>query len=279
MKNLQILIAAKQNRLGLKLAEKLGAKLGSFAEVSFDPTTAMKLSRLGKHGKKIRKFLGDFIITVGGDGTFLRTAYEAVVPILPVRIEGHGFLCTMDFKDLMRNLDKLEGREYFVTERLRLRCTKVSRGIFDRILSKPYPHSLNEIVFTRKRPSKVLHIEFIIDGIAFDFLGDGLMIASPYGSTAYNASAGGSILDPSLEAINIVPLYPFYSKVKPITVPADKKIEVKIASGDCTVIIDGHGGEYLKGDSDFIIEKGEPMKIINLQEGKFYERLKSELMK
>ncbi|MEM7819855.1 MAG: NAD(+)/NADH kinase [Candidatus Aenigmatarchaeota archaeon] len=277
----KILIVAKQNKIGLKLARKLEKVLKNYSEnIHFDRSTAIKFRTMGM---SIKKFDGDFIITLGGDGTFLWTAHKANVPILPVRIEGSGFLCTVNFKELMKNLPKLFKKEYTLIEKMRLKCSKIKRGkiakYLQKILRSEYPFALNEIAFARKRPSKILVIEFTIDDTVFRCIGDGVMFSTPSGSTAYSASAGGPIIDPKLNVISIIPLYPFYSKLKPIVVPADKKIEVKIIGGDCALIIDGHGGEYVKSGSEFIIERGKPVKVINLTKQNFYEKLNNELFK
>lgn len=282
-KKLRVLIVAKQNKLGLKMAKKLERKLSEYTdEIHFDVSTTKSLSRAGKKGIKVSKFHGDLIITIGGDGTLLWTAHQTNIPILPVRIEGHGFLCTAEFNELIKNLDRIKKKNYIITERLRIKCTKAAKGkiekYFDKFLHREYPYSMNEIVFTRRRPSKILEIEFKIDDTIYNMRGDGILFSTPLGSSAYSASAGGSLIDPSLDVIAIVPLYAFHSKIRPMVVSANKKIEVRIKGGDTALIIDGHGGEYLKSGSDFIIEKGEPMKVISFSDYNFYKRFKNEFM-
>jgi len=278
--NLNVLIVAKQNKLGIKMAKKLEKMLSEYSDdIHFDHATALKLR---KRGISIRKFTGDFIITVGGDGTLLWTASKADVPILPVKIEGHGFLCTATFKDVMDNFDKIVRKDFKITERMRLQCSKIKKGkiekYIDKFLRSEYPPALNEITFGRKRPSKILDVEFKIEDVVFDCVGDGLILSTQAGSTAYSSSAGGPIVDPRMNTITIIPLYPFFSKLKPIIVPAEKKIEVEIKGGDCALIIDGHGGEYVKAGMRFMIERGKPIKIINIAEQNFYEKLKKDLM-
>lgn len=275
-KQLEILIVAKQNKAGIKMAKKLEKELLKYTDkIYFDRSTGL---RLGKHGTSIKSFDGNFIITVGGDGTFLWTAHQSHVPILPVRIEGHGFLCTCDFKDLLDNISRLIKGDYTIQERLRLQCSREKQSIFDKFLNRTYPYSINEIVFGRKRPSKILELEYKIDDTVFYMKGDGIMFVTPSGSTAYNSSAGGSIIDPSLEVIAIVPLYPFFSKLKPKIIPATKKVEVIIKNGDCALIVDGHTGEYVKGGTRFTIERGEPVKVIYLTPSNFYGRLKEQFI-
>lgn len=281
-KAMNILIVAKQNKLGLSRAKKLGKALREYVDVKFDPSTARRVRRLRKTGTSITKFDGDLIITIGGDGTLLMTSHHSKVPILPIRIEGYGFLCTADFKDVMKNLDKIVNKEYKINKVMRLKCSKVSKGKIERyiekILRKTYPPSLNEIAFARKRPSKILEIEFKIDDTIFNFVGDGIIFSTPSGSTAYSSSAGGSLIDPGLDVINIVPLYPFFSKIKPIIVPGDKKIDVKINKGECALIIDGHEGDYVKAGSEFIVEKGEPLKKVSMVDQSFYAKFKNKFL-
>ncbi len=282
-KKLCVMIVAKQNKLGIKLAKRLERKLREYtSDIHFDVSTAKKAFEFKGKGTKIGKFRGDLIITIGGDGTLLWTAHQTSVPILPVRIEGHGFLCTTEFNELIKNMERIKKKNYVITERLRLSCSKLRKGkiekYFNKFLHKEYPHSMNEIVFARKRPSKILEVEFRIDDTVFSVKGDGILFSTPSGSTAYGASAGGSLIDPLLDAITIVPLYPFHSRIKPMVVPASKKIEVKVKGSDCALIIDGHGGEYLKAGSEFVIEKGEPMKVISFSEYNFYKRFKSEFL-
>ncbi len=283
---MEILIVAKQNQLGLKLAKKLERELNKkfrskIADCSlfFDPSTA---KRLKKRGISIKKFTGDMLITVGGDGTMLWSSHQTNVPILPVKIEGHGFLCTTDFEGLMKSIDKLITKDYKVTERIRIKCNKIKydriERYFSKIFPRTYPLSLNEIVFARKRPSKILKVEFVVDDVAFRFSGDGLMFSTPSGSTAYNLSAGGSIIDPMLDAIIITPLYPFFSNIKPMVIPASKQIILKVTEGDCSIIVDGHGGEYVKADNEFLIERGDPLKVINIEEQNFYKKFRNQFL-
>ncbi|MFH0832948.1 MAG: NAD(+)/NADH kinase [Candidatus Aenigmatarchaeota archaeon] len=280
---LDVLVVAKQNKIGLKMAKRLEKILeDEIGEIRFDPSTAGKLKKFGRKGTAIDKFDGDLIITLGGDGTLLFTATHAKVPILPVRIEGYGFLCTAEFRDIVKNIDRIKKKDYTIIKRMRLKCTKIRKGkiekYIERILHSSYPLSINEIVFARKRPSKILEIEFKIDNTSFSVSGDGLMIYTPSGSTAYSASSGGSLIDQQLDVIGIVPLYPFFSKLKPMIIPVDKKVEVKVKGGDCALIIDGHGGEYVRNGAEFLIEKGEPVRIITLSEFSFYEKFKEKFL-
>ena len=278
LSKMKILIAAKQNPAGIRAAKKAEKELSKFAEVHFDRSTALRLHKWKTRGMSIKRFDGDMIVTLGGDGTFLWTAYQARVPILPVRIEGHGFLCTTDMKELLKNTETIKAKKYRLMERMRLRVQKVKPGLMSRIFhGTSFPLSVNEVAFARKRPSKILNVEFAIDGTKFEFVGDGVLFATPSGSTGYSASAGGSLLDPSLEAIGVIPLYPFHSPIKPMAIPAHKKIEVKVKS-NCSLIIDGHTGEYISEGEQFVIEKGDPVQVVTFSDINFYERYKNAFL-
>jgi len=277
---MDILVVAKQNQAGLLAARKFEKlfRLEKDVKLLFDQSTARKLRRFRDLGTSVKGFVGDLIITLGGDGTFLWTAYQAKVPLLPVKIEGFGFLCTTDFKALLKNMNKVLNYDFIINERLRLRCTRIRKRLIDRVFHTDFPLCLNEIAFARKRPSKILKTRFTIDKVDFDFSGDGILFSTPSGSTAYATSAGGSLIDPSLDVIHIVPLYPFHSKIKPMTLPANKKIEVKINEGECALIIDGHTGDYLNPGTEFTIEKGDPLKVVSLEPYNFYDKFKKTYM-
>ena len=275
-----VLLVAKQNPIGIKSAKKVEKLLkGRVKDIHFDNSTAL---RLRTRGHSIRKFNGDLIITLGGDGTFLWTAHKTDLPILPVKLEGQGFLCTCNLKQFVENIDRVLKKDYIIVERMRLNCTKVAHGKIEKYIGKikkqEYPLALNEITFGRKRPSKTLNVEFTIDGVTFDMIGDGVMFSTPSGSTAYHASAGGPMIDPSMEMISIVPMYPFFSKIKPMIVPKDKVIEISIKGGDCALVIDGHGGDYIKKNSSFIISASKPAKIVHIVGHNFYEKVKKNLI-
>lgn len=278
-KKKEILIVAKQNKMGLRLARRAERLLKDKADIQLDRSTAI---RLRKRGHSIRKFSGDLIITIGGDGTFLWTAHKTDVPILPIKIEGYGFLCTTTFKEFEKNIPLLLKGKYDIIERIRLACYKIPTGKLEKYIGKirhkDYPLSINEIAFARRRPSKILRVSFKIDNAIFDVVGDGVMFSTPSGSTAYSTSAGGPMVDPKLNIISVVPLYPFFSKAKPMVIPDDKKIEVDVKGGDCALVIDGHGGDYIKSGARFIIEKAKPSKVIVFEEKNFYEKVRRDLL-
>jgi NAD+ kinase len=258
---MNLLIVSKQNQLCFEASKKLEAVMKKEGHgIKFDSTTAKKMR---KPGEKIEKFHGDMVITLGGDGTFIYASEKTKLPILPVRVEGFGYLSTIDFDELLKHPFLLKDGK--VIERARLKIT--GSGI-------KAPLAVNEIIFVRKIPSKIISICLEIDGAEFKWRGDGVIISTPSGSTAYGLSAGGSVIDPKLNAVEIVPILPFNSCMKPMTIPDSKKIKLNADSG--FILIDGTW-EKLVHDKKFVIESGEPVRVISFGEN-FYRKFHEKFM-
>lgn len=258
---MKLLIVSKQNQICLDASKKLESALKKEGHsVFFDKTSSKKL---GKKGEYIEKFKGDMVITMGGDGTFIYASEKTALPILPVRVEGFGYLSTIDFDDILNHPFIIgDGK---TVERARLKIS--GSGI-------KAPLAINEIIFVRKIPSKIISIFLEIDGVEFGWRGDGVIISTPSGSTAYSLSAGGSVIDPKLKALEIVPILPFNSTMKPMVIPDDRKIKLTADSG--FILIDGTW-EKLVNKKKFVIEKGEPVKVVSFGEN-FYRKFRQKFM-
>lgn len=248
---MKILIVSKQNTKCLKATKSLYYALKKDNYVIVDNTTGKKLKM---PFQKIEDFLGNLVITLGGDGTFIYAAHKAKVPILPVRIEGFGYLTTIDFKNLLKNPDILKKGKIIKRSRI------LVSGKDD------FPLSVNEIVFVKDIPSKIIKIKFEIDGVEFEYKGDGIIFSTPAGSTAYALSAGGAVFGESINAIEIVPILPFNSKLKPLLIPSNKKIIVHAES--CMMIIDGLKERRIISEK-ILLEKGDPIRIMDFGENFF----------
>ncbi|MCD6093051.1 MAG: NAD(+)/NADH kinase [Candidatus Aenigmarchaeota archaeon] len=243
---MKILIASKQNKKCLNYADGLSKKLRKH-EIVFDIQTGKALS---KTSEEIERFDGDIAITIGGDGTFLRVAHQTHVPILPIRAEGVGYLCSTSFDEFVKkNIKKFD--DYEITK---VSTLSIKNGI-------KAPRAINEIFIANDR--KITDIRFTIDETEFGFIGDGIIFSTPLGSTGHAMSLGGPFIGWDADVICIVPVAPFNSKIRPMIVPSDKKIAVKVSSG--VVIVDGFWKKPFAG-RNFVIEKGEPVKIITLED-------------
>ncbi|MSR78285.1 MAG: NAD(+)/NADH kinase [Candidatus Omnitrophica bacterium] len=196
------------------------------------------------------------IICLGGDGTLLSVASqmrENSVPILGVNLGELGFLTEVKQEEVFEELEAyLEGR-YQIEERLMLSChAKSSR----KSAKEAHYVSLNDMVISREGLSRLVYIEVRVNGEKLtSFSGDGVILATPTGSTAYSLSAGGSVVHPKLEAMIITPICPHASALRSIVVSADEKISVKIQTkGESRkALLTADGQENLEIDDSYTV--------------------------
>lgn len=239
------------------IANRLVEHIGSRAEVSI--------------GHEIDED-ADLVICVGGDGTILRAlhAMSKPKPILGVNIGLIGFLADISPDDAPDVIDViLNGFETEVRSRL---ATQVN--------DDPLPPAMNEAVVLTSRPAHILHFRILVDGVELDtFRADGVVFATPTGSTAYAMSAGGPIVDPRVDAIIIVPLAPFKLSARPVVVPADSDIQLELIQMDRegTLVIDGQFNRNINREDIIRIAKSDTPALFVKTEDKFLSKLRNKL--
>ena len=183
-----------------------------------------------------------FIVIIGGDGSILRVAsglsQQNPPPILGVNVGSIGFLDESNGRMIFRDLSKVINGEYTLEV-----CSKITAYIVKNAGEIKLSNALNEVLVVSSKSSKVLQISIRIDGIFLNrsYL-DGIIVSTPTGSTAYNLSAGGAIIYPNMESMQITPLNSFAgSGLKPIIVPTDAEIEIQLLRPrlDAKIVIDG----------------------------------------
>ena len=217
----------------------------------------------------------DVIIVVGGDGTVIRVLHELrerIIPLMTVRMGKRGVLLDVSPIEIEERLkDLLEGR-YVLREYER---------IFSEINKVPYPPAINEIVLVASSEyyrSKVIRFSVHKDHYPIYYLeGDGVIIATPIGSSAYSLAAGGPLLDRSVKAMVITPLAPIYTWARSVVVPIDSTISIHLKEGSLPgeIVIDGYERALIKpGDTIIVRRYPQPAKIIRFHED---ERLYEEI--
>jgi len=195
----------------------------------------------------------DLIVVLGGDGTLIHAAGLCAgreVPILGVNLGKLGFLTEIPRDHVLPMLEKALAGELAVSRRLMLHA-EVHRGT-NVVLESSV---LNDVVVSKNALSRLARLEVRIDTReAAVYEADGLIVASPTGSTAYSLSAGGPIVYPTLEAILLTPICPHALTQRPVVLPADLPVRVRLASpGEMFVTLDGAKGCPLdQGDEVFI---------------------------
>ena len=241
-------------------------------EIVFDPRSATELGML-ERSTPVDKMHVDMVITVGGDGTILRALQllSKPTPILGINVGEVGFLAEIAPENAEAFVcEVLEGFE--VDQRARLAVS---------VNGEKLPPATNEAAIVTSRPAKILHFQIIIDENELETTrADGLILATPTGSTAYAMSAGGPIVDPSVDAFMIVPLAPFKLSARPWVVPANSEIVVKLLrpKKEATIVIDGQYNRVIKkGDVIKFTKAKEPALFVKTREG-FYAKVRGKLV-
>jgi NAD+ kinase len=200
----------------------------------------------------------EMIIVLGGDGTLLSVARlvgEHDVPILGVNLGGLGFLTEITLEELYRVLEKVVQGDFITDERVVLHASVIRRG--ERMAEFVV---LNDAVINKGGLARIIDLETTINGeYLITFKSDGLILSTPTGSTAYNLSAGGPIVYPSLHCIIITPICPHTLTNRPIMIPDDVEIRatLKTKQQEVTLTLDGQQGFTLEFEDVVEVKKAE----------------------
>jgi NAD+ kinase len=219
------------------------------------------------------------IIVVGGDGTFLSVARcieKSSIPVIGINFGGLGFLTSISADSCFVKLQKILAGDFQIEERMRLRVTITREG------REIFTHRvLNDAVINKGALARIVDLRTTIDGkFLTHYRGDGLIISTPTGSTAYNISAGGPIIFPTAHAVIITPICPFTLTNRPIILPGHVTIQVDIAepSTDITLTCDGQVGSLIQeSDRITITAAATPLRIIRAPDVDHFEILRSKL--
>ena len=268
------LVARYDQKAALKLAEKLAGYLAKKGlKVYVEDSLTEKVAPDYKF-VPLSEMKTDFIITIGGDGTILRTAItipKPEPPILAVNMGVRGFLTEVEPENAIESIDRILSGDYKIEK-----CTKlcVTAG------EETMPDALNDIVISAGEPSKILYAEIRKgDKPILKCQADGLIVATPTGSTGYNLSAGGPVLDSEVNAFVITPicsLTVFHSLV----LPADCTITLNaLRPNNMFVMIDGNYRKLITEDEPSVnISKSKNVTSFIRFETGFYDRLRNRLL-
>jgi NAD+ kinase len=221
----------------------------------------------------------DAVISVGGDGTFLSVAHLCRFtqkPVIGINLGGLGFLTDIGPENLEQSLRKIREGKYSIISRMVLEAC-VKRG--DSALCSF--NALNDIFINRINIPKLASISawYGSDFIA-DFRADGIIIATPSGSTAYSLSCGGPIVDPDVKALLLTPICPHSLNERPLVLPADKSVRLRINEKNPDLLLSADGLDSLKlqsGDEVTVSCGGASTNLIQLAEQSYFSLLRSKL--
>jgi len=214
----------------------------------------------------------DLVICLGGDGTVLycaRYLQDLGIPILAINLGTFGYITEISVDEWEESIDHyLKGRNS-ISRRLMVRVAVMREG--ERVFSG---HGLNEMVVTSSGISKVINLSLAIGQThAGFFRSDGLIIATPTGSTGYSLAAGGPILDVDLSALIVTPVCPFTLSHRPLVISGESKVSIRILKGQRTGImlsIDGQQTFSLQEEDVIIVEKSRSKALLVTSERRNY---------
>jgi NAD+ kinase len=219
----------------------------------------------------------DFALSLGGDGTFLTTASlvgHLDIPILGINCGHLGYLAEVQTESLENVLEQLVNNNYTIEQR---RMLEVSCQYEGKIVS---PYALNEVAILKSGLSSMITVDVRLNGEPLhNYKSDGLLIATPTGSTAYNLSAGGPLLDPHVNAIILTPVATHSLNIRPLVVLDDSQIDVKISSrdGNFMLSVDGRS-QVLNQDIQLHVERSQrTIKLVRINGQTFMQSLKDKL--
>ena len=218
----------------------------------------------------------DALVSLGGDGTLISTARRSFtydIPIIGVYAGSLGFLADIKLSGLDEFVKGMKEGNYRVDERAILEANLVQNS------KNVTRYALNDVVITRPSVSNMIHVETLVDSKAFNtYYGDGVIVSTPTGSTAYNLSAGGPMLFPLTNVFALTPICPHSLTQKPVVLPGEFSIEMKTPREKALIIIDGQDKHELElGESVHIKLAEKRVKLIHKEEFNYFDVLKEKL--
>ena len=249
-------------------AEKLEALLGLVGDAELEEATAQLL---GREGTPLPELQGELLLVLGGDGTLLYALSQLDLPVFGINIGQVGFLTESEFGDTLEaDLERLKAGDFEVEklQRLEVRLNGLSVG-----------QALNEAVIHTARVAKIQKFRISLDGqVADEFRADGVIVATPTGSTSYAMSSGSPILHPTVGAHVLVPIAPYRIGSRPLVIPDSMELDIRLLNPQQSVVVLDGREELAVGPDDIItIVKSEtPARFARFGDS-FFERVQRKL--
>ena len=235
--------------------------------LSLDPAESVPAARIADNAT--------VVVSFGGDGTLLRTARTVgnrPIPILGVNLgPGLGYLTEMSLDEFIGSMDQLLAEKYRVEERMMLQAEMNGNPT-------PIVTALNDITVGHSQISRTTQLQVMIDGMPVTtYRCDGLIVATPTGSTAYSLSAGGPILEPTLHVIIVTPISPHTLTMRPVVISAKRTLEIRAAE-NATLAADGENLKSLKNGDVIRVSRAPYSTLLASVTGHdFYHVLRAKL--
>ncbi|MDP7565004.1 MAG: NAD(+)/NADH kinase [Candidatus Marinimicrobia bacterium] len=221
----------------------------------------------------------DFLLTLGGDGTMLSAARAVAhrkTPILGIHLGQLGFMAEVTVDEMFDRLKMVVSGQYSLQRRMVLKA-EIINGNGPTVF-----YALNDFVIDRGRSQRIITMRLLSnDHFVSDYKADGLIIATPTGSTAYSLSVGGPIVMPKLKAIVVSPISPHTLSLRPIVLPDDRSLELSFPDEEVEKIafaVDGQVSEYLKPKDKIYIQRAPfEIRMIDFEDSNYFQTLRRKM--
>jgi NAD+ kinase len=254
-------------------ATEVAREVMEFLEGKADITVEEELaSILGCDGVPLEEMDPDIIVTIGGDGTVLWTLQRTKSRLFCINAGVIGFLTEASPENAVEGLEKILKGEYLLDKRAKLKTQIGDRRLYD---------CINEAVIHTSNVAKMRHFEIKVDeDMLADIRADGIIVATPTGSTCYAMSVGSPLVDPRVNAFIIAPIAPFKLSARPYVVPIESEITIKLLepAKPCTLVLDGQYDTEVAGESTIRFSASEhPAELVRFSSD-FYKRVSEKLI-
>jgi len=247
--------------------------------IFLDTGTAAIINETSSYEKREISQQADLLIVLGGDGTLLsvaRAAHPHNIPILAVNLGSLGFLAEISIDELYPTLENILAGKFEIGNRMLLNACIWRNG------EKVEDHNvLNDVVINKGAVARIISLQVLVNGqYMTSYRADGLIIATPTGSTAYSLSAGGPIIHPSMHTLVLSPICPFTLTNRSILIPDQSIIQVKLAAeyDDVRVTLDGQEGYDMRAGDILKIKKTKTsLQLIRGPNKNYYQILRDKL--
>ena len=239
------------------------------ADIEIEESLAVKL---GVEGKTLTEMNPDILITIGGDGTVLWALQRSRVKLFCINAGVLGFLTEVSPDLAVDSLDRILKGDYIIDKRARLKTTLNGERLYD---------SINEAVIHTSHVAKMRHFKIMVDdNLLSNIRADGMIIATPTGSTCYAMSVGSPLVDPRVNAFVIAPIAPFKLSARPYVVPIESEIRIKVLEPDrpCILVLDGQYETQVQSEGEITFTASEnPAELVRFSTD-FYKRVSEKLV-
>jgi NAD+ kinase len=251
----------------LSCAKKVVAWLEKGQDVFLESDLARAV---GRKGMPLAHMKVDVMLAIGGDGTILRALQLSDAKVLGINSGSLGFLAEVNAEEATAYLERTIRGEHTVEERMRLKVTVNGQRMFD---------CTNEAVIHTAQIAKIRPFEIRLgEELVERVRADGIIVATPTGSTSYSMSAGGPIVDPRVDAIIVTAIAPFKPGSRPHVFPAQGQVHVRLTKPkECLLVMDGQHESSLKGTEDVVLTASERRAKFIRFRSDFYRRVEEKL--